>query len=400
MSIITYPLNGIEYTAEDAETYLSTRTSGVFSADISIIPENMTVTIGSFLAWINNKNFSGKSVAVTEPVTLSIDSAEAVLNRIDRIVFRFNAIENSSILVVIKGNASAFPVPPAITRSEAVYDLCICEITIKSATTNLTNVDIKSTVLDENLCGIMRDGVTGIPTAQLQEQAEELLNRLQEAINGVESGSAFMMSDLYDPQKKAKPVAFDDEVLKKTGGSFVSSLIDESAQLAAGYKSIYPTGAHYKDINEVKLPNDTRVFTTRVIRGADYNEVTFGLSNSQNASPSGLTVKRTEANVYSALIAANKQLFGEHNKPTGNYTGNDATSRSVSIGGLGILFLYNTSNKIWGFVTSKGFFYTANPGGNAQSNFTTSVTFNNGVLSINNTAILNQSGQTYYYQVL
>ena len=400
MSIIAYPLEATEYTAEDVQSYLSTRASGVYSEDITFTPEGMTVTVSPFLAWFNYAKFKGCSVAVTEPETLTFSPAHAVLDRIDRIALRVDFTLNRAYFTIIAGVPSSNPSPPEISKTEVINDISPVYVRIRAGATEITLADITSTILDENVCGIMRDGVTGIPTSQLQKQVEELLNRLQEAINGVESGSAFMMSDLYDPQKKAKPVAFDDEVLKKTGGSFVSSLIDESAQLAAGYKSIYPTGAHYKDINEVKLPNDTRVFTTRVIRGADYNEVTFGLSNSQNASPSGLTVKRTEANVYSALIAANKQLFGEHNKPTGNYTGNDATSRSVSIGGLGILFLFNTSNKIWGFVTSKGFFYTANPGGNAQSNFTTSVTFNNGVLSINNTAILNQSGQTYYYQVL
>ena len=33
MAIITYPLNNIEYTAEDAELYHATRTSGVFAND-------------------------------------------------------------------------------------------------------------------------------------------------------------------------------------------------------------------------------------------------------------------------------------------------------------------------------------------------------------------------------
>ena len=31
MSIITYPLNGVVYSAEDVATYLCTRTSGVYS---------------------------------------------------------------------------------------------------------------------------------------------------------------------------------------------------------------------------------------------------------------------------------------------------------------------------------------------------------------------------------
>ena len=33
MSIITYPLNGVVYSAEDVATYLCTRTSGVYSKE-------------------------------------------------------------------------------------------------------------------------------------------------------------------------------------------------------------------------------------------------------------------------------------------------------------------------------------------------------------------------------
>ena len=33
MSIITYPLDGVTYSAEDVATYLCTRTSGVYAKD-------------------------------------------------------------------------------------------------------------------------------------------------------------------------------------------------------------------------------------------------------------------------------------------------------------------------------------------------------------------------------
>ena len=53
MAIVTYPLNGITYNAEDAETYLSTRVSGVYASencfDLTITADR-TVTIGPGLA--------------------------------------------------------------------------------------------------------------------------------------------------------------------------------------------------------------------------------------------------------------------------------------------------------------------------------------------------------------
>ena len=83
MSIITYPLDGKYYNAQDAETYLCTRTSGVFSQDISFTPNGMNITVSPFLAWIKNDDFSGKSVAVTTDTTLTISPSEPILSRID-----------------------------------------------------------------------------------------------------------------------------------------------------------------------------------------------------------------------------------------------------------------------------------------------------------------------------
>ena len=44
MSIITYPLNGVTYDAEDVSTYLCTRTSGVYAKDTNYA---VSVTIKS-----------------------------------------------------------------------------------------------------------------------------------------------------------------------------------------------------------------------------------------------------------------------------------------------------------------------------------------------------------------
>ena len=40
MSIITYPLNGVVYSAEDVATYLCTRTSGVYSKETNFAVSN------------------------------------------------------------------------------------------------------------------------------------------------------------------------------------------------------------------------------------------------------------------------------------------------------------------------------------------------------------------------
>ena len=193
--IITYPLNGIEYTAEDAETYLCSRTSGLFSDDVNFEISDMTITVSPFLAWIKNTEFSGKSVAVTESVELTISPAESILDRIDRIVLRFSASKNASELVVLEGDASSSPSGKELTRNSVTYELCLAEVSVKGGSNSLSTVDIKSTVLDEDLCGLMRDGVTKIPTANLQEQVNELLENLRKELESVENESAYILKN-------------------------------------------------------------------------------------------------------------------------------------------------------------------------------------------------------------
>lgn len=187
MAIITYPLNGIEYLAEDAETYLCTRTSGVFSAEghfaATATGESRQVSISPGLAWIKNSAYAGKSILNDGTVILEHDIADGTLSRIDRIVLRFDKSANLSEIAIKKGTPSSTPVPPSIERSELIYELGLHEVSIPAASTVITQANVKSTILDETVCGIMRDGVTGIPTAQLQEQATAIIENIAVQFN-------------------------------------------------------------------------------------------------------------------------------------------------------------------------------------------------------------------------
>lgn len=202
MAIITYPLNGIDYDAENAETYLCTRTSGVYSADGNFqasVTGDRQVTISTGLAWIQNATARGKSVYVSEPVAVTIPMADGTRDRLDRIVLRFDKAANRSEIVLKQGEPSSAAVAPSVERTELVYELGLCTVLCKAGSTLVDIGDVTSTLLDESVCGLMRDGVTGIPTAQLQEQAEALIDELREVIAGVEDGSEYMLKTVYEP---------------------------------------------------------------------------------------------------------------------------------------------------------------------------------------------------------
>ena len=69
--IVTYPLGGITYDAEDAAAYFSTRTSGVFSTEedfaVTVAEDGGTaVTVGAGRAWMHVSRFTGQSVTLRE----------------------------------------------------------------------------------------------------------------------------------------------------------------------------------------------------------------------------------------------------------------------------------------------------------------------------------------------
>ena len=104
--MITYPLNNIDYTAEDAELFHCTRNSGIWAKDsfsISVTGFDNNIAIGTGIAWINNEKFSGKVVALKSAKTLDLGIADSAYPRIDVIAIQFNANNNATDIVVKKG---------------------------------------------------------------------------------------------------------------------------------------------------------------------------------------------------------------------------------------------------------------------------------------------------------
>ena len=172
--IVTYPLGGITYDAEDAAAYFSTRTSGVFSTeeDFAVAPaEGTSVTVSGGRAWLHPSRWAGFSVTAREDTTLTLPQADSYLPRIDRIVLRYDATSRTTTLQVLQGAAGSSPTAPDISRTEMIYDLCLAEVARSAGQTSLTTADITDTRADAALCGLMRDGVTGVPVNALGAQA-------------------------------------------------------------------------------------------------------------------------------------------------------------------------------------------------------------------------------------
>ena len=167
--IVTYPLNGITYTAEEAAGYHSARTSGVYCLDedfkVSLSGGGRSVQISPGRAWVHPSRFTGYSIIMQAPVTLALSVPNPVATRTDCVVLRFDQNARRSYLTVLKGtevvSVDKDAPAPQITRNGYIYDLCLAEVRYPTLFRKGTRlIDTRS---DESRCGLMRDGVTRIP---------------------------------------------------------------------------------------------------------------------------------------------------------------------------------------------------------------------------------------------
>ena len=121
-------------------------------------------------------------------VPISIPIADGVLDRVDRIVLQFSKTANATSIVLKSGTPSAAAVAPAIVQTETVYELGLYTVSVPAGSTTILASHVTDTRMDETVCGLMRDGVTGIPTATLQAQVEALIADLREQISNAAAG--------------------------------------------------------------------------------------------------------------------------------------------------------------------------------------------------------------------
>ena len=225
--IVLYPANGFDFDAADVAAYLAGLTSGVFSGaeDFPVTAaDGLTVIVGAGRGWVHPSRFTGYSITKREADTLTMPLADPSLPRIDRIVMRYDAGARAASLQVLQGTASSTPTAPAISRTELIYDLCLAEITRPAGSTSITTGLITDTRLDEALCGIVRDGVTGIPTDELLAAARERIATLEEKA----TTSAAAAKDSAEAAKSSETKSAASEERAKTSETAAKQALQDT----------------------------------------------------------------------------------------------------------------------------------------------------------------------------
>ena len=204
MTLITYPLDDCDYSADDAALFHCTRTSGIFASDdfsFSVSGADNTVRVSPGIAWMRINKFKGLVAALKNEVSVDLGLPDSVYSRIDRVVLQYNANTRDTTVVVKRGVPRSNPLPPERSTGEALYELHLLEVLRKPAAASVKQEDVTDLRLDSSCCGIMADSVTKVDTSAINAQVMELIKKLREEINAVTDGSAFLLRDGSTPME-------------------------------------------------------------------------------------------------------------------------------------------------------------------------------------------------------
>ena len=336
--IVLYPANGFDFDAADVAAYLAGLTSGVCSGDEDFpvtATGRLKVTVGAGRGWVHPSRFTGYSITKREADTLTMPLADPSLPRIDRIVMRYDAGARAASLQVLQGTASSTPTAPAISRTELIYDLCLAEITRPAGSTSITTGQITDTRLDEALCGIVRDGVTGIPTDELLAAAKERINALEEKA----TSSAAAAKDSAEAAKSSETKSAASEKAAKTSETAAKqALKDTETEHTAALQDI--AQARTAALNDVAASTKTATTAAKTATqqataaaGSASTAATKAGEASTSAEAAKADADRAEKASTNAANAATNAV--KQAKEAGAFDGQSAYALAVQLGYTG-----------------------------------------------------------------
>ena len=174
-----WPLDNTEYTAEEIGAWSGTRTRGVFSAEgcfAVTAAGGFGVGVSPGLAWLKVADYWGIAVLEKVATAMQLEVGSGLLPRYVAVVLQYDKTDNEARLTLRYGEYSDTPAKPQPVRDEYYDEIILASILQPAAAVEITQADITDERLNEEMCGLMRDGVTGLPTAQLFAQARAQLD--------------------------------------------------------------------------------------------------------------------------------------------------------------------------------------------------------------------------------
>ncbi len=225
--IKNFPNNQDEYRgAEAVMHWLYGRTSGVFGAAgnagvAAFQPPRMAVQVSDGTGWLADENGLGcvwwidNNASGGSPLALAIDAADAVYNRIDRVIVEWNTPNYTDwpVVRVLKGTFATKAVAPALTNDSTTRQISLAKISIKAGATEISAADITDERLDAAVCGLVTDRVN-VDTKTINAQVMALVNELRTKLSEVEAQTYYASKEYVDTAKSAANTYTDASVRK------------------------------------------------------------------------------------------------------------------------------------------------------------------------------------------
>lgn len=163
--MICFPLDNTSYDASALGAWFGSKSRGITSTDHYVTTTNgdMSVTVSPGLAWLRAGDYWGAVALETESQRLTISTADGSMSRIDTVCIRLNKNQNCAEMIVKRGRVATQPSITPPVRDLNYDEIYIATILVRAGTTSILESDITDQRLNDEYCGIARDGLASLP---------------------------------------------------------------------------------------------------------------------------------------------------------------------------------------------------------------------------------------------
>lgn len=240
----------------------------------------MQVSVEKGQGWINGYWYEN-----TESISLAIDVADGVLNRVDSVVLRLGFSERNMWVAVKKGTPAISPSAPALTRNADYYELQLATIDVPASSIKITQAQITDTRMNQNVCGWVTGVVDQLDTTTLFNQFDawydEHTTSWQEQFNTWFATIQGQLSGDIATQLQSQIIALNE----KTDGYFecttnfspdgktITQILENGEKLVTNFVDVNTIVQQWFNTNDVKIRQKKIVFSADGMQVEEKKEV-------------------------------------------------------------------------------------------------------------------------------
>lgn len=242
--------------------------------------QGMAVSVLGGQGWINGYWYEN-----TESISLAIDAADGVLNRVDSVVLRLGFSERNMWVAVKKGTPAISPLAPALTRDADYYELQLATIDVPAGSIKITQAQITDTRMNQDVCGWVTGVVDQLDTTTLFNQFDawydehttswqEQFNTWFETIQSQLSGdvAAKLQSQIMALGEKTDGY-FECTTTFSPDGKTITQILENGEKLVTNFVDANTIIQQWFNTNDVKIHQKKIIFSADGMQIEEKKEV-------------------------------------------------------------------------------------------------------------------------------